>query len=82
MRISKLEDYELLDASSGQKLERFGEIVLIRPDPQIIWKTKKTHPLWNKAHAVYHRSKSGGRTVGGFEKNTGCMVDKLQKFEI
>lgn len=60
MRISRLEDYELLDASSGQKLERFGEIVLIRPDPQIIWKTKKTHPLWNKAHAVYHRSKSGG----------------------
>lgn len=60
MRISRLEDYELLDASSGQKLERFGEIVLIRPDPQIIWKTKKTHPLWNKVHAVYHRSKSGG----------------------
>ncbi len=60
MRISRLEDYELLDASSGQKLERFGEIVLIRPDPQIIWKTKKKHPLWNKAHAVYHRSKSGG----------------------
>lgn len=60
MRISRLEDYELLEASSGQKLERFGEIVLIRPDPQIIWKTKKTHPLWNKAHAVYHRSKSGG----------------------
>ena len=68
MRISRLEDYELLDASSGQKLERFGEIVLIRPDPQIIWKTKKTHPLWNKAHAVYHRSKSGGGQWEGLKK--------------
>ncbi len=53
-------DYELLDASGGERLERWGEIILIRPDPQIVWNTPKTHPLWKKAHARYHRSKSGG----------------------
>lgn len=53
-------DYELLDCSEGERLERWGEIVLIRPDPQVIWKTAKKHPLWNKAHARYNRSSSGG----------------------
>ena len=49
-----------LDCSSGQRLERWGDVILIRPDPQVIWKTEKTHPLWYKAHAVYNRSSSGG----------------------
>ena len=53
-------DYELIDASSGERLERWGEIILIRPDPQIIWNTPKNNPLWRKAHARYHRSSSGG----------------------
>ncbi len=53
-------DYELLDASGGERLERWGDIILIRPDPQIVWNTKRSHPLWQKAHARYHRSKSGG----------------------
>lgn len=53
-------DYELLDTSDGERLERWGDIVLIRPDPQVIWKTPKNHPLWKKAHARYHRSKTGG----------------------
>ena len=53
-------DYELIDCSEGERLERWGDIVLIRPDPQVIWKTKKTHPLWRKANARYHRSNSGG----------------------
>ena len=53
-------DYELLDCSDGEKLERWGKIVLVRPDPQVIWKTEKLHPLWKKADAVYHRSSSGG----------------------
>ena len=52
-------DYELLDCSDGEKLERWGKIVLVRPDPQVIWKTEKLHPLWKKADAVYHRSSSG-----------------------
>lgn len=53
-------DYELIDCSEGERLERWGDIVLIRPDPQVIWKTNKKHPLWKKANARYHRSNSGG----------------------
>ncbi len=61
MRYSKYwQDYELIDASSGERLERWGDIILIRPDPQIIWRTPKKNPLWQRAHAVYHRSNSGG----------------------
>lgn len=53
-------DYELLDTSDGEKLERWGDIILIRPDPQVIWKTPKTHPLWKNANAHYRRSSRGG----------------------
>lgn len=53
-------DYELLDCSEGERLERWGDIILIRPDPQILWSTPKTHPLWKQAHARYHRSRTGG----------------------
>ncbi len=53
-------DYELLDTSDGERLERWGEIILIRPDPQVIWNTGRRHPLWKKAHARYHRSRTGG----------------------
>lgn len=53
-------DYELIDCSGSERLERWGDIILIRPDPQIIWNTEKKNPLWKKAHAIYHRSNSGG----------------------
>lgn len=53
-------DYELIDCSGGEKLERWGDIVLIRPDPQIIWNTPKKNPLWRNADARYIRSSSGG----------------------
>lgn len=53
-------DYELLDSSDGERLERWGDIVLIRPDPQVIWQTPKTHPLWKQADARYRRSNKGG----------------------
>lgn len=53
-------DYELLDASDGERLERWGKYILIRPDPQIIWHGEKKHPLWKKADAVYRRSSKGG----------------------
>ena len=53
-------DYELIDCSGSERLERWGDIILIRPDPQIIWNTEKKNPLWKKAHARYHRSNSGG----------------------
>jgi len=53
-------DYELLDASRGERLERWGEIILIRPDPQILWDTPRRDPRWKQAHARYHRSNTGG----------------------
>ena len=53
-------DYELIDCSDGERLERWGNVILVRPDPQVIWKTPKKNPLWKKADAYYHRSKSGG----------------------
>ncbi|MCL1806071.1 MAG: class I SAM-dependent methyltransferase [Oscillospiraceae bacterium] len=53
-------DYELLDATSGERLERWGEAVLIRPDPQVIWHEPRRHKGWKTADAVYTRSSSGG----------------------
>lgn len=60
MRTANWKEYELIDTSNGEKLERWGNKILIRPDPQIIWNTNKTNPLWKKADARYHRSSSGG----------------------
>ena len=60
MREAQWKDYELIDCSDGERLERWGDIVLIRPDPQIIWKTERKNPLWNRAHARYNRSPGGG----------------------
>lgn len=57
---SDWQDYALLDCSGGERLERWGDVTLIRPDPQVVWQTPKTHPLWKKADAVYHRSNTGG----------------------
>ena len=54
------QDYKLLDATDGEKLEDWKGHVLIRPDPQAIWKTPKEHPAWRKANARYSRSRSGG----------------------
>lgn len=53
-------DYEVLDCSQGEKLERWGDYLLIRPDPQVIWDTPKTLRGWRKCNAHYHRSKKGG----------------------
>lgn len=54
------DSYKLIDAGNGQRLERWGDIVLIRPDPQAVWHTDRKHPLWHSPHAVYHRSDKGG----------------------
>ncbi len=65
------EDYELIDASSGERLERWGKYILRRPDPQIVWESPKTRKAyraqWEGADAIYKRSSSGG---GGWSKNT------------
>ena len=53
-------DYEVIDTSSGEKLERWGDYMLVRPDPQVIWKTDKKHFGWKKWNGHYHRSNKGG----------------------
>ena len=53
-------DYEVLDTSGGEKLERWGDYLLVRPDPQVIWNTKKENPGWKKKNGHYHRSSKGG----------------------
>ena len=63
---SSWRDFELLDASDGERLERWGEYILIRPDPQVVWRGFRGHPLWSKADAVYSRSSKGG---GGWKTN-------------
>ena len=57
---NKWQDYEILDMANGEKLERWGNITLIRPDPQIIWKEKEFPEKWKNADAKYTRSSSGG----------------------
>lgn len=53
-------DYEILDTSNGEKLERWGSYLLVRPDPQVIWDTPRTLPGWKRPNGHYHRSKKGG----------------------
>ena len=53
-------DYEVLDCSNGEKLERWGDYILVRPDPQVIWDTPKTLKGWKKMNGHYHRSSRGG----------------------
>lgn len=53
-------DYEVLDTSGGEKLERWGEYILVRPDPQVIWNTPHEHKGWKQKNAHYHRSAKGG----------------------
>lgn len=53
-------DYEVIDASKGEKLERWGKYRLVRPDPQVIWNTPQQAPEWKRKNAHYHRSSKGG----------------------
>ena len=53
-------DYEVIDSSDGEKLERWGQYILVRPDPQVIWDTPRTDKRWKHPNAHYHRSKKGG----------------------
>jgi len=53
-------EYKIIDMANGQKLERWGDIILSRPDPQIVWKNKSYPDEWKKANAIYSRSKTGG----------------------
>ncbi len=68
MRTAKWQDYELIDTADGERLERWGDILLIRPDPQIIWRGEKRDPRWRCSHARYHRSHSGGGRWEEYQK--------------
>lgn len=70
---NKWKDYEVLDCSEGEKLERWGQYTLIRPDPQVIWNTTREHAKWSKYDAKYARSSTGG---GAW--NTKKLPDKWQ----
>lgn len=61
MRVAnQWKSYKILDTSEQEKLEKWNQVTLIRPDPQIIWKTAKLHPQWQQAHGHYQRSSTGG----------------------
>ena len=62
-------DYKILDMSDGMKVESWAGVILTRPDPQIVWSDKQNEKVWDKANAVYHRSKSGGG-YWEYKKNT------------
>ena len=53
-------DYEVIDTSNGEKLERWGNYILVRPDPQVIWNTPHKEPRWKQKNGHYHRSNRGG----------------------
>lgn len=75
MRVANdYKEYELLDCSDGERLERWGKTILIRPDPQVIWKTPRVHPGWKRANARYQRSATGG---GGWQVFHG-LPDRWQ----
>lgn len=68
MREAIWKEYELIDTCDGERLERWGDKLLIRPDPQIIWKTERSDPRWHSADARYVRSKSGGGSWTVYKK--------------
>ena len=68
MRAAQWQDYELIDTLSGERLERWGDVILIRPDPQIIWSGDREDPRWGQAHARYQRSSSGGGKWTDYKK--------------
>ena len=75
----KWNDYELLDCSCGEKLERWGRYILVRPDPQEIWRTHKKHPGWQNPDARYIRSQSGGgKWESRFAANVQCEMQSVE----
>ena len=58
--VDDFKDYELIDATQGERLERWGDIILVRPDPTVMWNSPKKDERWFHPHAIYHRSSSGG----------------------
>ena len=74
-------EYEVIDTSCGEKLERWGDYLLVRPDPQVIWDTPKTHRGWKHMNAHYHRSKKAAEN-GNFLifRSSGIYTIKISPF--
>ena len=68
------QDYEVIDTGGGEKLERWGDVILRRPDPQIIWPIEREDGQWRSVHGHYHRDSSGG---GQWDMATSGPVDHL-----
>ena len=66
-------DYELIDCGGGERLERWGDYILVRPDPQVIWNSERKNPLWKKAHGVYRRIGGGGSWVVNKMPESWCI---------
>lgn len=66
-------DYELIDCDGGERLERWGNYILVRPDPQVIWKGERKNPLWRKAQGVYKRQGGGGSWVVNRMPEAWCI---------
>lgn len=79
--VEDFNDYELIDADNGQRLERWGNIILIRPDPTVMWHTGRQDKRWDDAHAVYHRSNSGGGYWETLKKVPDIWNIKYQNLE-
>ncbi len=76
-------DYELIDCDGGERLERWGDFILVRPDPQVIWKGERKNPLWRAAHGVYKRSGSGGGSwVVNKMPESWCITYRDTKFRL
>ena len=67
-------DYEVLDATKGEKLERWGDYILVRPDPQVIWSTPHSHTGWSRKNGHYHRSAKGGGEWEFFRLPDECSI--------
>ena len=67
-------DYELIDCSRGERLERWGDYILVRPDPQVIWNGERKNPLWRRAHGVYKRQGGGGSWTVNKMPESWCIT--------
>lgn len=84
MRFTTWKDYELIDVSSGKRLERWKDKILIRPDPQVIWKSDESDYRWKNSNAIYYRSNTGGGKwkINNLKQEVWDIAYKSLKFNI
>ncbi len=75
-------EYELIDCEGGERLERWGKYILVRPDPQVIWSGERKNPLWKEAHGVYRRQGGGGSWVVNRMPENWCISYGNYRFRL